>query len=613
MKIHRKLYGLITLIAIILLLACTACVSDVSHVKGDRQPPADTSVTKSPESKSPSIRLPATTTSEEKQEERKTLYSHESQDINTGLPDAEAQKKSNQEMLDSALGFCEAANDFWEQGDLENAIDALDEAYYLILQVKPDQDPKILQQTEDLRFTISKRIIEVYSSRFTVANGYHNAIPLVMNTHVEKAINLFTGREKNFFINAYRRSGRYRPYIVSCLKEEGLPEELSWLPFIESGFKIRALSRARALGMWQFIASTGHKFGLKRDTWVDERMDPEKSTKAAIAYLKELHHIFGDWTTVLAAYNCGEGLVLRRIRTQRINYLDNFWDLYKRLPSETAFYVPKFLAVLHILNNPEAYGFTLPPVDPEIKTENVTINKQVHLKTMAKYLEISYKSLKDLNPELRHYSTPNRPYAIKVPKGKKVVLLAKISQIPAWHPPVPTHVAHRVRRGESLSTIARRYKTSIRAIMAANNLRSSHYIKAGWKLKIPVKATYASRQKTPSTVQASKAKGQIVKYVVKKGDSLWKVANRFGTTTRAIQRRNKLNNTHLKIRQVLMIPRGLTTFEKMRTKTYKVLKGDSPYRIAQKSHMNLSQFLRLNKLTPRSTIYPGQLLLVKTD
>ena len=622
MKIHRKLYGLITLMAIILLLTCTACVSDVSHVKGNRQPPADTTVIKSPESKSSSIRLPATTTSEEKltypseteeKEERKTLYSHESQDISSSSPAAEAQKKSNQEMLDSALGFCEAANDFWEQGDLENAIDALDEAYYLILQVKPDQDPEILQQTEDLRFTISKRIIEVYSSRFTVANGYHNAIPLVMNTHVKKAINLFTGREKNFFINSYRRSGRYRPYIVSCLKEAGLPEELSWLPFIESGFKIRALSRARALGMWQFIASTGHKFGLKRDTWVDERMDPEKSTKAAIAYLKELHHIFGDWTTVLAAYNCGEGLVLRRIRTQRINYLDNFWDLYNRLPSETAFYVPKFLAVLHILNDPKAYGFTLPPVDQEIKTESVTINKQVHLKTMAKYIDISYKSLKDLNPELRHYSTPNRPYAIKVPMGKGVVLLAKISQIPAWHPPVPTHVVHRVRRGESLSTIARRYKTSIRAIMAANNLRRSHYIKAGWKLKIPVKATYASRQKTPSAIQASKAKGQIVKYVVKKGDSLWKVANRFGTTTKAIQRRNKLTNTHLKIGQVLMIPRGLTTFEKMRTKTYKVLKGDSPYRIAQKSHMDLSQFLRLNKLTPRSTIYPGQLLLVKAD
>lgn len=516
-------------------------------------------------------------------------------------------------MLDSALGFCEAANDFWEQGDLENAIDALDEAYYMILQVKPDQDPEILQQTEDLRFTISKRIIEVYSSRFTVANGYHNAIPLVMNTHVEKAINLFKGREKDFFINAYRRSGRYRPYIVNCLKEAGLPEELSWLPFIESGFKIRALSRARALGMWQFIASTGHKFGLKRDTWVDERMDPEKSTKAAIAYLKELHHIFGDWTTVLAAYNCGEGLVLRRIRTQRINYLDNFWDLYNRLPSETAFYVPKFLAVLHILNDPEAYGLTLPPVDQEIKTEGVSINKQVHLKTMAKHIDISYKSLKDLNPELRHYSTPNRPYTVKVPIGKGAVLLAKISQIPSWHPPVPTHVVHRVQRGESLSTIARRYKTSTMAIMAANNLRSSHYIKAGWKLKIPVKATYAYTQQTHSTVQDSKAKGQIVKHVVRKGDSLWKVANRFGTTTGAIQRQNKLNNTHLKIGQVLMIPSGLTTFKKMRTKTYKVLKGDSPYGIAQKNHMSLSQFLKLNNLTPRSTIFPGQGLLISVE
>ena len=516
-------------------------------------------------------------------------------------------------MLDSALEFCQASNDFWERGDLDNALDALDQAYSLILKVDPNYNSEILRQRDDLRFTISKRIIEVYSSRFIVANGNYKAIPLSMNRHVDKALNLFKGRERKFFLNAYSRSGKYRPAIVKALKEAGLPEELSWLPLIESGFKVKALSRARALGPWQFIASTGYKFGLKRDQWVDERMDPEKSTRAAIAYLKELHQIFGDWTTALAAYNCGEGRVLRSIRTQKINYLDHFWDLYGKLPLETAFYVPKFLAVLHILNDPEAHGFTLPPVDKELETETVTIDKRVHVKTIADQLQISYKFLSELNPELKRNSTPSGPYAFKVPKGKGALLLAKLENIPEWSPPVPAYVRHTVRRGESMSVLARRYRTSVRAIMALNGLRSKSYIKAGWKLKIPTRKTYASLKEVSPPLSTPKPGATSSKYVVRKGDSLWKIANQFGTTTKAIQSLNHLSNTHLKIGQGLMIPKGVAGYEKIRTNTYRVSKGDSSFLIAQKYQMNLSEFLRLNHLTPRSTIYPGQVLLVKAE
>lgn len=528
-------------------------------------------------------------------------------------PTPETQKQSDQEMLDSALEFCQASYDFWEQGDLYNAIDALDQAYSLILKINPEDESELLQQKEDLRFTISKRIIEVYSSRFTVANGHNSVIPLVMNRHVEKALALFKGRERKFFLDSYRRSGEYRTAILRALKESGLPEELSWLPLIESGFKIRALSRSRALGLWQFVASTGYKFGLKRDTWVDERMDPEKATVAAIAYLKELHRIFGDWTTALAAYNCGEGKVLKCIRTQKINYLDNFWDLYERLPVETAFYVPKFLAVLHILNDPKAHGFILPPVQEEIETEEVTIDKQVHLKTISKHLDISYRLLKDLNPSLRYSYTPNRAYSFKVPKGKGAVLLAKLGDIPVWHPPVSAYVVHKVRKGESLSVIARRYGTNVRAIMALNGLRRSHFIRTGWKLKIPTRRRYAVTSKASSTVSSSHGRRELLSYVVQKGDSLWRIADRFGTTTKAIQSANQLNDTRLRIGQSLMIPQGQISSEEMKTRTYIVLKGDSPYLIAKKHHMKLSQFLRINNLSPRSTIFPGQLLLVRAE
>jgi membrane-bound lytic murein transglycosylase D len=525
----------------------------------------------------------------------------------------ETQKELDQGMLDSALEFCQASNDFWEQGDLYNAIDALDQAYSLILRVSPEDDSELLQQKEDLRFTISKRIIEVYSSRFTVANGRNSVIPLVMNRHVERALKLFKGRERKFFLASYRRSGKYRPAILMALKEAGLPEELSWLPLIESGFKIRAFSRSRALGLWQFVASTGYKFGLKRDRWVDERMDPERSTYAAIAYLKELHQIFGDWTTALAAYNCGEGKVLKCIRTQKINYLDNFWDLYERLPMETAFYVPKFLAVLHILNDPEAHGFTLPPVDEVIETEAISIEKQVHLKTISRHTGVPYALLKEINPSLRYSFTPDRAFSFKMPKGKGQVLLSKLDEIPVWHPPTPAYVVHKVRRGESLSVIARRYGTSVRSIMRLNGLKSSHFIRTGWRLKIPTKRRYPITGRASSGVSGSTGRAELVKYVVQKGDSLWRIAERFGTTTKAIRSANRLSNTRLSIGQVLMIPQDLSTIEGIKTKTYIVSKGDSPYLIAKRHRMKLSQFLRINNLSPRSTIFPGQALLVKGE
>ena len=505
----------------------------------------------------------------------------EASEENTSPPAPNPPEKSDQEMLDSALEFCETANYFWERGELDNALNALDQAYSLILKVSPEDKPEILQEREDLRFTISKRIIEVYTSRFTVANGYKKPIPLVMNDHVQRALELYKGRDRQFFLDAYRRSGRYRPAIVRALKDAGLPEELSWLPLIESGFKIRALSRARALGLWQFIASTGYKFGLVRDQWVDERMDPVKSTQAAIAYLKELHQIFGDWATVLAAYNCGEGRVLRCIRTQRINYLDNFWDLYARLPIETVFYVPKFMAVLQILNDPEAHGFSLSPLEEEPETDKVTVDKQVHLKTVARNLGVPHGLLEDLNPALRRSCTPDRPYALRVPKGKGEVLLSNLDDIPVYQPPVPAYVMHKVRKGECLSLIARRYRTSIRAIMALNGLKSSSYINVGWKLKIPTRRAYLSHGSPSSPTPVHKGEGKAIEYVVRKGDSLWRIANRFSTTTRAVQSLNQLPSTRLYIGQILLIPHEAGDLTAVGTKAYPDMKRDSQVTVAQ--------------------------------
>ncbi|MBT3312853.1 MAG: LysM peptidoglycan-binding domain-containing protein [Desulfobacterales bacterium] len=512
-----------------------------------------------------------------------------------------------QSSFDQALDFCQAAQDFWQNGESENAIQALDQAYSLIIEVDTNDIPKMIQQKEDLRFMISKRILEIYASRNIVVNGYHKAIPITINSHVQKEIDLFTKKHnKSFFKKSLKRSGKYRKKITAELKEAGLPESLLWLPLIESGFKSHALSKARALGLWQFIPSTGYKFGLKRDRYIDERLDPDKATTAAIQYLKELHQIFGDWTTVLAAYNCGEGRVLRIIRSQNVNYLDNFWDLYQRLPRETARYVPKFLATLHIINNLEKYGLDKVVLDEPLEYEKVQISKQVSLKALGAKIDVPLKTLVELNPELRYKILPQELYSLKVPKGKKDVVVAKISEVPVSSPPRPAFVYHRVRHGETLSAIARKYRTNIRNIARANNINKRNFIVAGKLLKIPQRGTVTYKPvPVRKYVKASK-------HVVRRGDSLWIIARNYGTTTKKIQALNNLKTTHLYIGQVLKIP-GVTTKTaktKGTQKTYIVKSGDSPYSIALKHKISLKKLLRINNLNTNSMIHPGQQLYI---
>ncbi|MCK5286851.1 MAG: LysM peptidoglycan-binding domain-containing protein [Thermodesulfovibrionia bacterium] len=457
-------------------------------------------------------------------------------------------RNSEQFLLDTALDFCDTAQEFWSEGNLEKAIEALDQAYTLVLKVDTDENPQLIQQKEDLRFMISKRILEIYASRYTAVNGNHEAIPLTMNKYVEKEIKRFQGTGRSSFIDAYKRSGRYRDKIVKALNEAGLPEELSWLPFIESEFKVNALSRARALGLWQFIPSTGYKFGLKRDKWIDERLDPEKSTIAAIEYLKELHKIFGDWTTVLAGYNCGEGTVLKLIREQRINYLDNFWDLFEMLPYETARYVPKFLATLHILKDPVKYGFPLEELESPIPHEIVTIEKPVQLKVVADKLGITLRELTELNPELRRKATPVTQYSLKVPPGKGELLLTKLEEIPKWSPPTLSYAYHRVKKGETLSLIALKYRTSVKSIINANRIHKRHFIRVGQKLKIPLRR---GARRISLASQTTLLPGG--KYRIKKGDSLWLIARKFNTNTKTIQQLNNLKSTRLYVGQILQV------------------------------------------------------------
>ncbi len=516
---------------------------------------------------------------------------------------------STQNKIDHALELCQSAQDLWEKGELENALSKLDSAYSTILGLDINNHPEFNQQKEDMRYMISKRILEIYASRNIVVNGKYNEIPLTTNKYVLQQIAQLTGPDRSFLIQSLRRSGRYRPYIVSEMKKAGLPVELSWLPLIESGFKIRALSKSRALGLWQFIPSTGYKFGLNRNYYIDERLDPVKSTKAAIAYFKELHKIFGDWSTVLAAYNCGEGRVLRIIRQQNINYLDNFWDLFQKLPMETAMYVPRFLAVLHIMKNPAKYNININDEFKPVKYKVFAIKKQIRLKDISKEIGCNYKLLKDLNPELRYALLPPEEYELRIPESKADTFLAKLDEIKlSYHPPA-RYVYHRVRKGESLSCIARKFHTTIRSIALLNGISRQNLISRGKVLKIASTSYHESVSSTTGSKKRIHKKS--FKYVVKRGDNLWLIAKRYSSTTKRIMAVNNLAGSSLHINQILIIPSAKSYQQKINATTYSVKSGDTPFTIAKKYNMRLNRLLSLNHLTKRSTIYPGQRLLVE--
>jgi len=397
-------------------------------------------------------------------------------------------------LLKRAQESFQRSQDLWQKGDSQSAIAALDEAYNRILQVNPDGELDLAREKEKIRLLICKRMLEIYASQHTTAKGSEKDIPLALNRYVEREINLFKGSERKFFVEGYKRSGKYRPMILAALERAGLPKELSWLPLIESGFNEKAFSRARALGLWQFIPSTGYKFGLTRDHWRDERMDVQKSTQAAIAYLRELHDIFGDWYTVLAAYNCGEARVLKVIRTQKINYLDNFWDLFEKLPQETARYVPRFIATLLIINDPGRFGFNLGEPHPSIPFEKVKISRQMSLKDVAKILTVSSETVETLNPELRLKVMPPGTYELRVPEGTGDLLLAKLKENPASPISPKPHVLHQVQPGETLGQLAARYRTSVQAIADLNQLKDKDILKVGQKLRIPAAGSAAANQ-----------------------------------------------------------------------------------------------------------------------
>lgn len=386
---------------------------------------------------------------------------------------------------------------------------------------------------EKIRADITEAFeIEMGDTKFIVVDDRDGHIPLVRNKQVDQYINYFQTKGRRQFEIWLKRYVQYKDLILPILKEHELPEEFIYLAMIESGLNPKAYSKANASGMWQFVYATGKQYGLKRNWYLDERRDPVKATHAACRYLKDLNNLFDNWYLALAAYNCGEGRVLR---ASKLHQTYDFWQL-KSLPKETRNYIPYFLSAAIIAKTPDAYGFKIPKAQP-IRFEEVVLEKSADLAVLARVAGIKPKTIRDYNPELRQSATPAEgSYILKLPMGKKEGFLATWNAIPENERFAPQFVMHRVRYGESLWTISKKYGVSIHDLASVNKIRNRNKVRVGQKLKVPLKGGHIW-----GTGENGGPPGYTKRnYKVKRGDTLGQIAEDFGTRASKIRRWNNM-------------------------------------------------------------------------
>ncbi len=511
---------------------------------------------------------------------------------------------------------------------LENVIADYRVAMRSLGRVDGDAPPSVLvERFANVADRLEQDTIRVFDRQET--EPITHDLPVVMNERVRASIIYFQGVGREAFEKFLSRRPRYEAFFREVLTEYGLPQDLIYLSMIESGYNPNAYSWARAMGLWQFIASTGRLYNLNRDWWIDERKDPVKATHAAAQFLRDLYKKFGDWELAMAAYNGGPGRVSRAIKRDRT---DNFWEM-KYLRRQTKDYVPLIYAATIIAKEPEKYGFGHVEFENPIQWEEVTINKAVELSTIAEALGVSTKELKTLNPELlRGVTPPNRKnYKLKVPVGKTDRYWAVVDDLPtsaqtSW-------VRHKIRRGETVSTIASRYGVSQYAIREANKLNRRSTIYAGRTLIVPVPhdRSYASSNKSNRTYEASNSI-----YTVRSGDTMWDIARAFGTSVSSLRAMNSIGSSaRIYVGQRLKIPATATKLASRNTTTpavgstsrsapsvssrssatrsYTVRRGDTLWEIARKYGMTTSQLRALNGLGRSSRIYPGQKLTISGE
>ena len=524
--------------------------------------------------------------------------------------------------------------------------------------------------TESSIFALREKLNQFTESQDSVDAGPPTeviggtTIPLVTNKIVDQHIAFFQGKGRVHMERWIYQSGKYFPILRRILREEGVPEELTYLAMVESGLNPVARSWARAVGMWQFMKGTGRMYGLRTTSWYDERRDFEKATRAAARHLNDLHAEFGDWYLAMAAYNSGAGRVYRGIRRSGST---DFWTMRRYLPRETRNYVPSFIATAIIFMNPKEYGFHGIDLADELEFETVSVDDCVDLETLASCANTEASVLRELNPELVHWCTPpaTRAYELRVPPGGSKDFVKRYAAIPDdqkrnW-------IMHMVRRGETLGGIARKYGIGTDIVMEVNKIKSARRLSIGKSLMIPIprgSTQYASvmeRRDNVSERTATRKKvntGRVEKalaaskryapanrdnseeltYIVKKGDTIGHIAEWYSCRAADIRNWNDLpygRTIHPGQRLTVWVKKSdLAKYEKINSMSfakkegttattvpapsddangggtrYTVRPGDTLEKIAQEHNVSIKQIKGWNNLRS-SRINAGQELII---
>ncbi len=407
---------------------------------------------------------------------------------------------------------------------------------------EPPYQPSPLDELQTLTFPDDPQQSQLLAGELAATPSQ---LPLVTNSQVANFVKYFTtGRGRATLEAALQRSGRYRDMILRILQEEGVPQEFVFLAQAESGFQPRAQSVKRALGLWQFVASTGKIYGLERNWWVDERLNPEEATRAAARHLHDLYNQFGDWYLAMAAYNCGPQCVQRAV--ERTGYAD-FWELSRRkvLPLQTRNYVPIIVSLMIIGKSPEKYGIDDLPLEPAWAFDTVAVTSPVDLRLVAELVDTDVEAIQELNPNLLRMTTPNVPeYTLRIPLASSELFSKRVAMIPPekrvfWR-------WHTVRYGETLSGIAKEFKTSVQGIAEINNLDPVAPLHEAAELVIPVGA--GGTPSGPGTLAAVGERHQITA-----GETLSSIARRYNVTADQLIAWNGLDSTVIRTGATLIV------------------------------------------------------------
>lgn len=456
-------------------------------------------------------------------------------------------------------------------------------------------------------------------------------IPTEVNPLVEKWIGYFQGRGRPHMERYLARSTRYEKLMKKVLRDNGVPEDLFYIALIESGFSAKATSHAAAVGYWQFIRGTGKRYGLEINPFIDERRDPVFATQAAAEYFKGLYSVFGSWYLAMASYNVGENRVKREVMN---HYTRDFWELArkKRLPKETINYVPKFIAAKLIAKDPVKYGFGEIDYLPPIEFDHITVSKPLNLRQISEKLNFNYEDFKALNPKFKGEvaTLKGADLVLRIPPGTAEAAMVAANESIVEDVKFIADSAdmqeYRIRRGDSLHSVARRYRTTVAYLRDLNDLPRRKAVRVGMKIYVPDRTPLKERSPSKSTSVAknSKVEKAVVTssvsvstdgryYIVQSGDSLYTIARKYSTSVAELQRINKIKRGRtLKVGMKLKVPTpdNSSVREDVKERVHVVRNGENLAAIAEKYNVSQADIKVKNKIRNPATLMVGSRIVI---